>query len=272
MRVVSTFLILAASTSYAVALSAGCTTQLGVLALGGLGSCLQLTSLLPVLTSSGSVVDPLNSYLKSLCSSSTPTCSNDTLTSASSSLNSSCSSDLNDGGTNGAEVKALLILLRDYNQVHAAACSTNSSTGDYCVTDTLNTIQNASGSNVTLSSVASIISGTSSDTSNITSVFSSGQLCTQCVSGMYYEALQANSSVGDTEIGKALTSKCGSDFGKTSPNTTATSTSGGSSSPATSSASSSSGFVSAQYAGLAASVGIAGSVLGAVIIGSTMML
>lgn len=31
-------------------LSAGCTTQLGVLALGGLGSCLQLTSLLPVLT------------------------------------------------------------------------------------------------------------------------------------------------------------------------------------------------------------------------------
>lgn len=125
-------------------LSSGCTTQLGVLALGGLGSCLQLTSLLPVLTvgsflpdraianlriskSSGSVVDPLNSYLKSLCSSSTPTCSNDTLTSASSSLNSSCSSDLNDGGTNGAEVKALLILLRDYSQVYAAACSTNSS-------------------------------------------------------------------------------------------------------------------------------------------------
>ncbi|OXG24763.1 hypothetical protein C366_00297 [Cryptococcus neoformans Tu401-1] len=272
MRAASTFLTLAASTSYAVALSTGCTTQLGALALGGLGSCLQLTSLLPVLSSSGSVVDPINTYLKSLCGSSTPTCSNDTLSSASSSINSACSSDLSDGGTSGAEVKTLLALINHYDQAYAAACSTNSSTGDYCVTDTLTTIQNASGSNLTLSTATSILSGASSDSSNITSAFSSGQLCTQCVSGMYYEALQANSSLGDTAIGQALTSKCGSDFGKTSPNTTATSTSGDSSAAATSSASSSSGFVSAQYAGLAATAGIAGSVLGAVIIGTTIML
>ncbi|EAL23627.1 hypothetical protein CNBA2740 [Cryptococcus deneoformans B-3501A] len=272
MRAASTFLALAASTSYAVALSTGCTTQLGALALGDLGSCLQLTSLLPVLSSSGSVVDSVNTYLKSLCGSSTPTCSNDTLTSASSSINSGCSSDISDGGTNGAEVTALLALINHYDQAYAAACSTNSSTGDYCVTDTLDTIQDASGSNLTLSSVASILSGTSSDSSNITSMFSSGQLCTQCVSGMYYEALQANSSISDTTIGRALSSECGSDFGQTSPNTTATSTSGDSSAAATSSASSSSGLVSVQYAGLAATAGIAGSVLGAVIIGSTIIL
>lgn len=161
MRAASTLLTLAASTSYAVAwvgpvwlicqahpeyysLSTGCTTQLGALALGGLGSCLQLTSLLPVLSvgsslparaianlniskSSGSVVDPINTYLKSLCGSSTPTCSNDTLSSASSSISSACSSDLSDGGTSGAEVKTLLALINHYDQAYAAACSTNSS-------------------------------------------------------------------------------------------------------------------------------------------------
>lgn len=72
---------------------------------------------------SGSIVDPLNSYLGDLCSA--PQCSNSTLSSAESSLQSSCSSDLSGSGTAAAEVGALLAALQNYPEVYTAACSKN---------------------------------------------------------------------------------------------------------------------------------------------------
>ncbi|WVQ72442.1 hypothetical protein IAR50_001994 [Cryptococcus sp. DSM 104548] len=265
----SAWIAFAASATYAAALSTGCTTQLGVLALGDLGSCLQLTSLLPVLSGSSSVVDSVDTYLQSLCASSTPTCSNDTLTSAQSSIQSGCSSDISEGGTSGTEVSALQGLLEHYTEFQAAACSTNSSTSDYCVTETLTTVQNSIGGNLTISDVTSLMSGSSSS-SNISSVFTSGQLCTDCVSGIYYEALQANASIASNTIGQGLTSKCGSDFGTTAPDTASSSSSASASS--TSSSSSSAGLVAAPYAGMVATAGMVGGVLGALVFGAATVL
>ncbi|WVQ80780.1 hypothetical protein IAT38_002885 [Cryptococcus sp. DSM 104549] len=267
----SALVAIAASTSYA---AAGCTTQVGVLALGDLGSCLQLTSLLPVLSASGSIIDSLDTYLKSLCGSSTPTCSNATLTSAQSSISSGCESDISAGGTDAAEVKGLLALIKNYDQVYAAGCSTNSTNGDYCVTDALTTVQDSTGTNVSVSTITSLLSGDSSTLSSLATVLSTGELCTECVSGIYYEVLQANSTIASSTIGQGLTSQCGSSFGAAAPNTTtsASADSSASSAAATSSGASSAGFVSAPYAGLAASAGIAGSVLGAMFLGAAAVL
>ena len=105
----------------------GCTTQIAALALGDLGSCLALTSLLSVVQGgNGSIVDPLNSYLSTLCSSSTPTCSNSTLSSAQSAIQSGCSSDISSGGSDGEEVEALVAALNYYPEIYSAGCSKNS--------------------------------------------------------------------------------------------------------------------------------------------------
>lgn len=76
--------------------------------------------------SSGSIVSSLNSYLGSLCASSTPTCSNSTLTSAQSTISSDCSSDISGGGTSATEIQVLETILENYSEVYAAACSKNS--------------------------------------------------------------------------------------------------------------------------------------------------
>ncbi|ODN94275.1 hypothetical protein L198_05131 [Cryptococcus wingfieldii CBS 7118] len=221
-------------------------------------------SILSIPTSSLSVAD------------STPTCSNDTLTSAQSSIDSGCSSDISDGGSSGTEVSALKGLLAHYTEFQAAACSTNTSTSDYCVTETLTTIQNAVGGNLTTSDVTSLLSGSnssnSSSNSSIASVFTTGQLCTDCVNGMCYEALQANSSIAGNIIDKGLTSKCCSDFGTKAPDTASSASSSSASSANTSSSSSSAGSVATPFVGLLATAGIAGSVLGALVFGAASVL
>ncbi|RSH87395.1 hypothetical protein EHS25_003305 [Saitozyma podzolica] len=238
MRIVPSLLAVTASLSVAQALSSSCTAQIAGLAVGNLGTCLQLTTLLPVLSGSGSIIDPLNTYLASLCSSSTTTCSNTTLSSAETSLSSSCSSDISGGGTDAQEIEALLAALNSYPEVYTAACSKNSTTGGYCVTETLSTVQNTTGTNVTISFVLGILSGTG-NTSSLQSALSSGQLCTGCVSEIYGQALKANATIASTSIGSALTSQCGSSFGTSASGVTAPSSSGASTSAAATSATSS---------------------------------
>ncbi|WRT66393.1 uncharacterized protein IL334_003349 [Kwoniella shivajii] len=266
----STLIALAASTSYAVALSTGCTTQLASLALGDLGSCLQLTSLLPVLSgsSNSSVISTVNTYLTSLCSSSTPTCANGTLTSAQSSVQSACASDFSEGGTSAVEIQGLIGLLGHYDQIYDAGCSKNATTNDYCIVDALNTVSNATGQTISLSYITSILSGDSTVLSGLETVYNSGSLCTGCVSGIYYEALQANSSIASTSFGQGLTSKCGSSFGTIAPNSTTSSDTTAASSSAASSGSSSTGEMTVPLA----TFGMAGAVIAALAVGAASVL
>ncbi|WWC62167.1 uncharacterized protein I303_104759 [Kwoniella dejecticola CBS 10117] len=262
----SALIAVVASTSYA---AAGCTTQLASLALGDLGSCLQLTSLLPVLSggTNDSITSTINTYLTSLCSSSTPTCSNSTLSSAQSSVNSACQSDFSAGGTDAVEIQGLVGLLGNYDEIYAAGCSKNSTTSDFCVVDALNTVSNATGQSITVSYLTSILSGDSSVLSGLESVYSSGALCTGCVSGIYYEAKQANSSIGTSSFGQALNQQCGADFGSTAPNSTNTTSSTSQSSPAASGGSSA-GELTVPYA----TFGVMGGMLSALIVGAATVL
>lgn len=107
----------AAQLSGITGLSSSCTSTATSFLLGDLGSCLSLTSLLPVFSSSGSVIPQLDSYLNTICSSSP--CSNSTLQSAESSLQSGCSSDLASGN---AIVEGLDGILINYNGVRNVAC------------------------------------------------------------------------------------------------------------------------------------------------------
>ncbi len=106
-------------------LSGGCTTTFAGFILGDLGSCLQITSLLPVINNAGgnsSVVDPLNGYLTSLCSSNTPICSNSSLTSAANSVRRGCTEELADQ----ASIPNLFLTIVDnYTPIKTAACSKN---------------------------------------------------------------------------------------------------------------------------------------------------
>ncbi|WWC89288.1 uncharacterized protein L201_004209 [Kwoniella dendrophila CBS 6074] len=262
----SALIALVASTSYA---AAGCTTQVATLALGDLGSCLQLTSLLPVISgsSNNSITSSLNTYLTSLCSSSTPRCSNSTLSSAQSSVNSACQSDYSAGGTDALEIQGLVGLLGNYDEIYAAGCSKNTTTNDFCVTDALNTVQNTTGQSITVSYISSILSGGGSGLSALESALTSGSLCTGCVSGIYYEAKQANASIGTSSFGQSLNKQCGADFGTMAPNSTSNSTAGASSSSAAS-GSNSAGEMTIPYA----TFGLVGGMLSALAVGAATVL
>ena len=54
------------------------------------------------------------------------------------------------------------------------------STGDYCVTDTLNSLQNKTGTNVSVSFLTSLLTG---DTSTFQTAINTGYDCTGCVQG-----------------------------------------------------------------------------------------
>ncbi|CAD6586686.1 MAG: hypothetical protein TREMPRED_004514 [Tremellales sp. Tagirdzhanova-0007] len=171
---------------------------------------------------SGSIIPSLNTYFTALCANSTPTCSNATITSAQSSIASGCASDISSGGTDAAEIDALGVLLKDYPEVYSGGCTKNSSTGDFCVTDTLNTFQSDTGTNVSVSFLTALLAG---DTSTFQTALNSGNLCTGCVQSLYEQALRANASIANNTLGQAIQSKCGASFASSS----ATGISGGAS-------------------------------------------
>jgi hypothetical protein len=82
---------------------------------------------LPWLTSqsSGSVIDPLNSYLGSLCADGATRCSNETLQNAQTQVDQNCASDVQNAGASDNVVTALLQVFDKYPQVITAACSRN---------------------------------------------------------------------------------------------------------------------------------------------------
>lgn len=188
-------------------LSTSCQTAAGGFLLGDLGSCLSLTSLVPVLTGSGSIIPSIDSYLGTICTS--PPCSNSTLTSAESTIQSSCSSDLNNGST---LVVALDTLLQNYTVVRDVACLQSTTNNTYCITQTLSAIQNATGTQITSSYITSLLDSNSTELNSLIGLDAS-VLCTSCTKAIYQEISKAIPSIADSTIGKAILSKCGSDFG-----------------------------------------------------------
>ncbi|GMK54302.1 hypothetical protein CspeluHIS016_0108880 [Cutaneotrichosporon spelunceum] len=193
-------------------LSTGCTTAFAGFIVGDLSSCLQVTALLPVLSSGGnsSAVPALNGYLSSLCASSTPTCTNATLSSAASRVRNGCTQEL----ANSASIPSVILTVLDnYTPIQKAACSKNTTNNEFCVTDSLNTIQNISGTDVTFNTITSLLGGSADVESQLQQVLGTGDLCTGCVAGIYNAALEINSGVAGSSVGQAVTGQCGADFG-----------------------------------------------------------
>lgn len=53
----------------------------------------------------------------------------------------------------------------------------------FCLTDTLTSVQNATGQDVSISNVASLLAGNSAGLGSLTSALGGGRLCTGCVGG-----------------------------------------------------------------------------------------
>ncbi|BEJ11114.1 hypothetical protein CspHIS471_0105360 [Cutaneotrichosporon sp. HIS471] len=206
-------LVAGANAQFSIAgLSTGCTTTFAGFILGDLSSCLQVTALLPVISSGGnsSVVGPLNGYLTSLCASSTPTCTNASLTTAASRVRSGCTQELADP----ASIPNLFLTIVDnYTPIKVAACSKNETNNEFCASDALNTIQNVSGTDVTFNTVTSLLGGNADVASTLQQVLGTGELCTGCVAGIYHAALEVNSTIATSSIGQTITGQCGADFG-----------------------------------------------------------
>ncbi|KAJ9125774.1 hypothetical protein QFC24_002558 [Naganishia onofrii] len=191
--------------------------QLGGTCVGGLAgyilpgsdisNCLSLSSLLSVFSSSGSIVAPLDNYLNTLCAATA--CSNSTLQSVSSSITTSCSSDL--GSSNGL-VTGLQQVVNLYPTVRAVVCLEDNSTNTRCITETLYAIQNATGTQLSVDGITSLLSGTNTTLLNEIGNLNSTVLCTPCTQAMYKEVAARNASVASGTIGKAINSKCGANF------------------------------------------------------------
>ncbi|KAI5451385.1 hypothetical protein NCC49_001692 [Naganishia albida] len=190
-------------------LSSSCLGKLTPYILPGndLNSCLSLSSLISVFTASGSVIAPLDNYLNTLCSSTS--CSNQTLQDASSSITSACSSDL---GSSNALVTGLQQVVDLYPTIRAVVCLENTSNNTRCITETLYAIQNATGTELSVDSLTSVLTGSNTTLLNQIGDLNSSVLCTECNQAIYAEVKAKNSSVADGTIGRAINSKCGANF------------------------------------------------------------
>lgn len=269
-------------------ISQQCTVQLGLLAVGDLGQCLALQQLIPLVVgqNSGSVVEPLDNYLSSLCSNSTAKCSNATLTSAQSTVESACASDISSvsGGNNGTAIDVLNGVFESYPQFYTAACSRNETTNTYCVTSILEQLQNATGQDLNFGSVSTLLSGGSDGLSQLNSALGDGQLCTGCVAGIYRQAIAANASITNIPAISSIASRCGSGFGTTAsetgvssvgPSGSASSGSGGASGSASSRAATSTGnagYVMAPAAFSTQSILGVGALVGGLLAGAAAVL
>ncbi|GEM09771.1 hypothetical protein Rt10032_c09g3788 [Rhodotorula toruloides] len=185
-------------------LSSQCTSAATSLLGSDFASCSQLSGLLSVVTASGSVVNPINTWLGSVCSASN--CSTAAITNATSVIDNGCSSELSSGQ---AIVTAARSVVANFNAVKEGICLQYSSNSTFCITDLLQSVQSATGQQVTLSTLTSL------NASMLQSIPSSA-VCTDCAHGLVTKLGSAlsngTSSSTQSSVFGAVSSYCGSSF------------------------------------------------------------
>ncbi|GJN90728.1 hypothetical protein Rhopal_003742-T1 [Rhodotorula paludigena] len=180
-----------------------CIQAVSSLALGSeFATCSSFSSLLTLATTSGSVIDPINSWLENLCSQ--EDCSDAAIQNATAVINQGCADSTSAIVTTGRSVVA------NFNQVKEGLCLQYTSNSTFCVTDLLTNLQTALGQDLSISSLTNL------DTSSLTSVPSSA-VCTDCTHGLVTKlssALESDSTVSSNNgtITDALASYCGDSF------------------------------------------------------------
>jgi hypothetical protein len=73
-------------------------------------------------------------------------------------------------------------------------------------------IQNATGTELSVDSLTSVLTGSNTTLLNQIGNLNSSVLCTDCNQAMYAEVKSKNATVAEGTIGKAINSKCGANF------------------------------------------------------------
>jgi len=141
-----------------------------------LGNCLDVMKLVPLITggSDSSIVSPVNDWLVDMCPK--EPCTQQAIDDGKQKLQQGCSSDMQDPNS---MLSLVGMALNNYTVIRKAACEKN---GDnYCVTETLTTIEQEGKTNITFNFVTSLLSGNQSAMGPVNTALESGKLCTQCV-------------------------------------------------------------------------------------------
>ncbi|GAA5925905.1 uncharacterized protein JCM15063_005157 [Sporobolomyces koalae] len=181
-------------------------------------TCSNLQALLGVATSSsGSIVQPVNSWLSGLCTQGN--CSSATIQNATSTIDTGCASDISSGN---AIVTAIRSTIENFNSDKEAVCLRSTSNNTYCLTSLLNEIQNATNTQLSLSSITSL-------NLNALEQVSPSTVCTDCNSGLLYKFVQSG-SLNQTEVSEVQKFCNNNSFGTSLPEGVSSSSSNSSSS------------------------------------------
>ncbi|GAA5961140.1 hypothetical protein JCM3765_001241 [Sporobolomyces pararoseus] len=202
MRSFTTTALLAASVSALVSnaqslggslgsISSNCQSAALTLLGSDFATCSNLQGLLGIATSlDGSLVDPVNTWLGGLCTSGN--CSSSAIQNATSVVDQGCSSDIADGNV---LITTLRTAIENFNAEKEAVCLRSTSNNTYCITSLLSEIQNATDTQLSISSLATL---------NLTAFeqIPSSTVCTDCNSAILYKFSQAG-SLNQSELSQA---------------------------------------------------------------------
>ncbi|GAA5910137.1 uncharacterized protein JCM6883_000566 [Sporobolomyces salmoneus] len=181
-------------------------------------TCSNLQGLLGIATggTSGSLVDPVNSWLSGLCD--RGNCSESAIQNATSVVDQGCSSDIQQGNV---VITTLRSAIENFNSEKEAVCLRSTSNNSYCLTSLLSEVQNATGSQLSISSLSSL---------NLTEFeqIPASTVCTDCNSALLYKFSQSG-SLNQSELTRAQEYCSDNQFGTTLPSTVSTAASNSSS-------------------------------------------
>ncbi|KAJ3869820.1 hypothetical protein EV359DRAFT_69710 [Lentinula novae-zelandiae] len=185
-------------------LSSECTSALAQIALNSSSACLSPSSLIPILTSSSntSIVDSVDSWLTNVCG--VAPCTNDTLSAIVTNVTAGCGTELSALGFSSTDTATLISTVQEfYPTVRQVVCLKDGNTN--CVTETLTNLQDAVGSNLTLTNIAGLVAS-GNDTSIPSTV-----TCSNCTKAAYNTVNTAFPGLLDSE-NSTLQDQCGSSF------------------------------------------------------------
>lgn len=187
----------------------------------GLGSgpfqqCANLTGLESIITTNGSIVPPLNSYLMDFCPS--QGCSEATLMNATSVITNACQTNGTSGGAmGGLDIASLLpAILNNFGDIKAAVCIERTSNMSYCIPELLTNIEDATGIQLNVSTIESLASGGVTGLVSQFASIPSSLYCNDCGSALVTEVLNVaqdfNLSSDATEQIRGVAQQACSDY------------------------------------------------------------
>jgi len=194
----------------ALNISQGCESTLAAIATSPDNSCLNAAGLVASIGSANansSLVGPLGTWAQGMCSQ--QACTNQTLANLVNNITSGCSSDLASLGFTSDVTPSVVASVQEFfPSFREIVCLKNSTSGNLCFADALNTVQNKVG---TLSEnnlpkvIGNLMSGT-----GVNDLLNSGLICSDC--GKAVVNVLSKDQIFTSDDTSSLQSMCGSNF------------------------------------------------------------